>query len=472
MPMLPIAPRRTALHRTGLAAAACLTAGLVASSHADVITVDPVDGSASNLMLTPPGASSIVVPAIPAGFFGPGSDAHPGGLVKLMGLPLVGTPPLGPTGGYGIPGQTDTIVLRKGPGEIDCGEPSITIPILIHALSLVSTHPITVTFNGGADPTPYELLVSLSKTASQGEGIMIVSHTTHNGGYYLFQYAVTMRLQFNKAVMGGPGNPTSTIDPYTELLTNGGQIPAPWQHTPNGVAVQDSPLGGLDDHDVNSFTADEMYPPTTNFIVGIASGGTCAGFTPGKAQLIQQQSASFQHGVLPPLEPPGIHTGFGDGVAGPCPCGNESPVGSGRGCLNSSSNAAVGGALLFAVGIPDVSSDSVAHTTAVTLRAIDMPNTSAACLFFQGDSFSVLPFSSGDGLRYAAGNLLRIGTKNLVNGKASYGALLQETPVSIKGQIPAVGGTRWYQGVYRDGAAFCTPASFNWTNVVAIEWMP
>jgi hypothetical protein len=42
----------------------------------------------------------------------------------------------------------------------------------------------------------------------------------------------------------------------------------------------------------------------------------------------------------------------------------------------------------------------------------------------------------------------------------------------VKGVLPAAGGTREYQGWYRNGAAFCTAQPFNLTNGLEIAWGP
>jgi hypothetical protein len=45
--------------------------------------------------------------------------------------------------------------------------------------------------------------------------------------------------------------------------------------------------------------------------------------------------------------------------------------------------------------------------------------------------------------------------------------------VSVLGQIPAAGGTRYYQAWYRNAiAAWCTPERFNLTSGLQIDWVP
>jgi hypothetical protein len=42
--------------------------------------------------------------------------------------------------------------------------------------------------------------------------------------------------------------------------------------------------------------------------------------------------------------------------------------------------------------------------------------------------------------------------------------------MSVAGGVPANGGLRTYQFWYRNIASFCTPATFNLTNGLAVQW--
>ncbi|MBL8861058.1 MAG: hypothetical protein JNK02_03520 [Planctomycetes bacterium] len=150
----------------------------------------------------------------------------------------------------------------------------------------------------------------------------------------------------------------------------------------------------------------------------------------------------------------------GSGSGATCPCGNAGLVG--RGCENS---FATGGALLDTTGFPDVSTDTL------TLVCSGMPpNTS--CLFFQGTTTpESLPTPFGDGLRCVTGIVTRLGTKSTTAGAASYPAA-GDVSVSVRGGIPAVGATRFYQAWYRNAAPFCTPSGFNLSNGLRVRWHP
>jgi hypothetical protein len=149
---------------------------------------------------------------------------------------------------------------------------------------------------------------------------------------------------------------------------------------------------------------------------------------------------------------------FGDGTGIHCPCLNDGATG--HGCGNSVNPS---GALLQAAGTASPTNDSL------DLSASGMPPT-ASCVFIQGSS-SIAGATYGDGIRCFAGTLVRIGVHTASNGNAVY-PLGAETPISVKGGIPATGGTRYYQVWYRNPPPFCTSATTNVTNGIAVMWAP
>lgn len=154
---------------------------------------------------------------------------------------------------------------------------------------------------------------------------------------------------------------------------------------------------------------------------------------------------------------------FGDGNGTPCPCNNSGSPG--HGCNNS---AGTGGGSLGAIGVASVSADTV------VLQATSL-TASATTLFFQGDAQLNGGFGStlGDGLSCAGGTLIRLGTRAASGGAVSFGFGIAGDPlVSVRGLVPAAGGTRYYQGWYRNSASFCTPSTFNLTNGAEIVWLP
>ena len=79
----------------------------------------------------------------------------------------------------------------------------------------------------------------------------------------------------------------------------------------------------------------------------------------------------------------------------------------------------------------------------------------------------------GDGLLCLGGSMVRLGTKhNSTSGASGYGPALGDPPVSVRGHVPAAGGTRFYQIDYRDSASFCTPSTFNLSNGLRVVWIP
>jgi hypothetical protein len=149
---------------------------------------------------------------------------------------------------------------------------------------------------------------------------------------------------------------------------------------------------------------------------------------------------------------------FGDGTGTPCPCGNDSAVGDKEGCLSS---LAMGGKLT-ASGNASVSNDTLGLTGA------RMPNSSA--LYFQGTTDAGTGLVFGDGLRCAAGSVIRLATKANSAGASEYPEAGDLT-ISVKGLV-APGDSRTYQVWYRNAAAFCNPEGFNLTNGVRVLWAP
>ena len=149
---------------------------------------------------------------------------------------------------------------------------------------------------------------------------------------------------------------------------------------------------------------------------------------------------------------------FGDGSGTACPCGNASAAGASAGCLNSLGTAGA----LRGVGSSALSTDSL------SLQASGMANSAA--LYFQGtaEQNAGLGSAFGDGLRCAAGSVLRLGTKTNAAGASSYPG-----PADLQiGFYVTAPGTRTYQVWYRNAAAFCAAETFNLTNGLRVVWAP
>jgi hypothetical protein len=167
------------------------------------------------------------------------------------------------------------------------------------------------------------------------------------------------------------------------------------------------------------------------------------------------------YGVVEVNTTPGTTFCPGDGSGTACPCANNSAVGNGEGCLSS---LGIGGKL-GAMGTTSVASDSI------VLTGSNMPNST--CLYFQGTTQLATGLGAvfGDGLRCAGGTITRLGTKTNVGGTSQY-PVGADAHVSVKGAVPAGGGTRTYQCWYRNAAAFCTASTFNLSNGLSIAWVP
>jgi hypothetical protein len=149
-----------------------------------------------------------------------------------------------------------------------------------------------------------------------------------------------------------------------------------------------------------------------------------------------------------------------------CPCGNNGAVGAG--CETSYGS---GGARLSAAGTPSVSADTL------TLHATGLhANANPAALFFQGDSRvnggMGAPFN--DGLLCTDSGIRRLKGKLSSGGSVSFGfGLPNDGPVSVRGQVPASGGTRVYQVWFRHQASqYCTPERLHMSNAVEVTWLP
>ena len=152
---------------------------------------------------------------------------------------------------------------------------------------------------------------------------------------------------------------------------------------------------------------------------------------------------------------------FGDGSATPCPCSN--PGLAGHGCGNS---VVHDGALLAASGVASVAND--------TLVLLGSGMWNGTCLYVQATQQDNAGLGTllGDGLRCVNGSVIRLGVKTNALGASKY-PLAGDPPISVRGQIPLAGATRYYQVWYRNPVpTFCTGAMFNLTNGYAVTWAP
>jgi hypothetical protein len=142
-----------------------------------------------------------------------------------------------------------------------------------------------------------------------------------------------------------------------------------------------------------------------------------------------------------------------------CPCGLNGGAG---GCPNS---VYPHGATLQGTGAASTVNDTA------TLEFADMP-PNVSCLLFQGITTQSYVFA-GDGSRCTGVPTIRFPLRHANSaGAAGYGAAYGDTPISVHGGVPYVGGGFNYQVWYRDPANFCTPATNNYTNALYVNWTP
>jgi hypothetical protein len=144
-----------------------------------------------------------------------------------------------------------------------------------------------------------------------------------------------------------------------------------------------------------------------------------------------------------------------------CPCANNSALGSGQGCVNSSG----AGAILTGAGLSKVTADSFVLT--VTNLPVP-PLASGRVLFYQGTATANAPFN--DGLRCVGGTQVRIGNKAHAGTTSSY-PRAGDPSLSVKGMVGPTGGVRNYQAWYRNVNGPCGTFS-NLSNGVSVIWIP
>jgi probable HAF family extracellular repeat protein len=162
------------------------------------------------------------------------------------------------------------------------------------------------------------------------------------------------------------------------------------------------------------------------------------------------------------VEPPIFAYCYGDGALSSCPCGNYSAFGAKEGCANST----MLGGKLTGSGTPSIGSDSL------VLACTQVPG-SASALYFQGNAQvnGGIGLFNGDGLICVGSGTKRLATKSSSGGSSSYPSG-GDAPISVKGSC-AAGQTKYYQVWYRDPSTFfCPPATYNFSNAIAVLWAP
>lgn len=163
---------------------------------------------------------------------------------------------------------------------------------------------------------------------------------------------------------------------------------------------------------------------------------------------------------------------YGDGTGTPCPCTNlptyDQSGAPGHGCKNS--KPASTGCLLEAVNSIGGPNPSVS----VTANDLGLKSTGmmagSYCIFLQGSAVAngglgvVTP--AYDGILCIDGDLVRLGRITTMGGSNTLAGI-----AGVAG-LSAVPQTLYYQTAYRNAVNFCTPATLNTSNALAIGWTP
>lgn len=203
------------------------------------------------------------------------------------------------------------------------------------------------------------------------------------------------------------------------------------------------------------------WPSSTNFLCGISADGQRVLFS-SDYEFTPDDTYGANSLFLHDRTIPTPH-GFCFGTAAACPCGNAGGVGFG--C--QASNA------MYGVRLSAQGRASVANDNFMLIAGPLTPGVSA--LLFQGTSRVNGGFGApfGDGLRCAGGTTTRLGVKfSDTYDFIFFGGPVGDVPLSVRGGVPATGGTFHYQVWFRNVAAWCTPATYNTSNGLTMTWIP
>jgi hypothetical protein len=252
-------------------------------------------GQGVDLWYTPPGSTSqnFQGTPIPVGFFDPGSDPFTD-IVDFQGVPLPSSPSLG---------ATDTIVQRLADAPMpDCPSDLVTVPIEIVALSLTSTQPITVTYNGGQNPELWDVDVHLSSTTPQQQGTMDIEQRCGAGGIYTAQLPVLWEATFTRI---GDGQVRVFDIGLQSFGPTNFDVSGEWVYQPDPIFQPTFALPGTQVDTDGDFLFDTILGiGTSNFFPGFQAKNCFSCKVPDDGQnkppLTPEQAMWAAHGVNPP----------------------------------------------------------------------------------------------------------------------------------------------------------------------------
>ncbi len=148
------------------------------------------------------------------------------------------------------------------------------------------------------------------------------------------------------------------------------------------------------------------------------------------------------------------------GPSAPCPCGNTGAEGAGCAASNGA------GARLVAQGRAALSGDTLSVSVVGAPPEATVQLYCGASIANQGTPF-------GDGLRCFGTPFSASSPRRAVGGVARFGFGVAGDPsLAQLGLVQYSPESRHYQVRYRDPVTYCSPASFNFSAALRIEWAP
>ncbi len=308
------------------------------------------------------------------------------------------------------------------------------------------------------DPT-----VTLTEVQIPGEGLVIVGNQVYDigGGLYRYEYAV-QNLNSDRSI-GSFSIPAASGLSITNIGFNDVDYHSgdgPGNVNFSGTDWVGTHSGGVVSWATETFAANQSanairWGTTYNFRFDANAAPVAGTATLGTFKTVGSLSAAVE--VPGTGGPASFAYCFGDGSGTACPCGNNGIAG--EGCANSLGT----GASLSQSGNASISGDTL------VLTGGGMPDSSA--LYFQGTAQQSGGAGSvfGDGLRCAAGSVIRLGTKVNILGTSQYPVGADQS-ISVRGAVTVPGSIRMYQIWYRNAASFCTASTFNLSSAWQIVW--
>ena len=175
---------------------------------------------------------------------------------------------------------------------------------------------------------------------------------------------------------------------------------------------------------------------------------------PDVCDIASGTSTDFNLDGVPDECGPGTTMCPGDGTLIACPCGNESTLGAGEGCRNSTGV----GAVLYTTGTSVVALDNIVFHVA-------QGRPSMPALVVQGASLISIPFKDGVFCMGGPTERVEVLFLNAAGAGSTTGSIV------TNGSIPLVGGVRYYQTWYRDPVVSPCGTGSNFTQGLKITWI-